>query len=180
MQQKENILAIDTDLDFISKLDESLKNKVNLIFVQSIEEALRYCNIDKNSKSSQTDISLALIIIGDGCKISKELKRKIKEEYPNFFDEEAWQTFEPLFYCNLLCNAFQTSSIQRPRGCICANLEKYPFKGSNQDITKKLSYCMQHNIPLMNKTEKKQKLILNVLRDYIFKLCNIKENKFNR
>ena len=181
MQEKKDILVIDTNSDFISDLNNSLNSKVNIISAQSIETALTYCNVDnKNNNSSKISINPALIVIGDGCDTSEKLKNKIKKDYPKFYDEEMLQTFEPLFYCNLFCNAFQTSAIQKPKACICANLEQYPFRGSDQDITKKLSYCMQHNIALMNRTEEKQKLALEVLKNYIFQVCNIKENNFNR
>jgi hypothetical protein len=177
---KRDILIIDTDSDFISELHNSLESKVNLISAQSIEEAFAFCNANKNKNSSQSNINPSVIVVGNGCKISKELKDKLKEDYPEFYDEEALQTFEPIFYCNLFRNAFQTSLPQKPKACICANLEQYPFKGRDQDITKKLGYCMQHNIALMNRMEKNKKLILNVLKNYIFQSCNIKESDFNR
>lgn len=180
MQLKQDILIIDADSDFISELDNFLKNKVNLISAKSIEETFTFCNVNKNNSSFQSNMNPSVIIIGDGCKISQELKNKIKEDYPNLYDEEALQTFEPLFYCNLFRNAFQTSAVQKTKACICANLEQYPFKGSDQDLTKKLGYCIQHDVALMNKMEKNKKFILKVLKEYIFRSCNIKESNYNR
>lgn len=177
MKNKKEVLIIDNDLKFVSKIKENLENEVNIISVETPEEALKHCEPNRKVKDGEAKILPDLIIIGDGCKVSTALKEKLKKNFPDSYNEETLQTFLPLFYCKLFQDTFQPHTRMRPKVCICANLEQYPFKGNDQDITKKLGYCMQYGIPLMNRTPDNRKRMVTLLNDHIRKICGIEKNK---
>lgn len=180
MKNKKDVLIIDNDVEFVNKIEELLRYKINIISAEDVETALTYGKYNKILKDSQARISPDLIIIGDVCKPDANLQEKLKEEFPKIYKERLLQTFLPVFYSDLFQNVFQTNFTKKPKACICADLEKYPFNGSEQDITKKLGYCMQYNIPLMYRHERNKDLILTLLENHICKKCGIENDKSYR
>lgn len=107
MKSKKDVLIIDKDTEFVSKIEKSLEDQVNIISVRSLEMALTYCNFDENIDSSEIGIEPDLIVIGDVSEIPEKLKNKIKEDLPKAYDEKALNTFLPMFYVNYFKKRFK-------------------------------------------------------------------------
>ena len=177
MQNKKEVLIIEENNEFITKLKNSLENKVDIISMGNIKQALEYYDI-ANKENLKIDKNIPdVVVIGNGCRISKELQNIIQTRIPQICNTKTFETFEPVYYCNLFKHMFKKNFKKNPKTCICADLEQYPIIGNNQDITKKLSYCIQHNIPLMDKNKENEDLILSSLKEYIMRACKMNEEE---
>ena len=138
MKSKKDVIIIEENPHFTNKLKEKLEDKVNIINIESIKEALECCGISSEMKYEKGNICPDIVVIGDGCKISKDLQNRLKEELPKLYNQKMLEEFMPAFYCNLFKNGINNSLSKSPKVCICADLKQYPIKGKNQDITAKL------------------------------------------
>ena len=121
-----------------------------------------------------------VLIIEENNEFITKLKNIIQTRIPQIWNTKTFETFEPVYYCNLFKHMFKKNFKKNPKTCICADLEQYPIIGNNQDITKKLSYCIQHNIPLMDKNKENEDLILSSLKEYIMRACKMNEEEIYR
>ena len=79
MKSKKDVIIIEENPHFTNKLKEKLEDKVNIINIESIKEALECCGISSEMKYEKGNICPDIVVIGDGCKISKDLQNRLKE-----------------------------------------------------------------------------------------------------
>ena len=82
MKSKKDVIIIEENPHFTNKLKEKLEDKVNIINIESIKEALECCGISSEMKYEKGNICPDIVVIGDGCKISEDLQNRLKESLP--------------------------------------------------------------------------------------------------
>ena len=88
MKSKKDVIIIEENPHFTNKLKEKLEDKVNIINIESIKEALECCGISSEMKYEKGNICPDIVVIGDGCKISKDLQNRLKEELPKLYNQK--------------------------------------------------------------------------------------------
>lgn len=177
MTNKKDVLMIDSDTRFIIEMEKLLQDNFNCLSTDNLETAFSYCGMSplKLEQPQNPIFEPYMIVFGDDIKVSNRFINSIKNNIPQIHNEEAFDTFLPVYYSKLFSEYLKQTGRPAPSTCICIDSSSYTLSGEHtQDITKVLSYCLQNNIPLIKKSDDKEKMTLNALTELINRKCGIK------
>lgn len=180
MLYKKDILMIDSDTTFVNKIEKRLNQDFNFLSTDNLKTAFLYCGMSPTKLEIQPDaiIQPSMIVFGDGINLPDNLLNSIQNNLPQIHDQKAFDNFLPVYYSKLFSNYFKQTKSNIPSTCICIDSSSYKLNGEfTQDIAKLLECSMQNNIPLIQKTPEREKLVLASLQKLVQRKCSISKGR---